>query len=239
MDDAVTPDAQEHQALPIRQPIRNGESESPSPKEKPQRSYEERSLRVQTWIAVATSIYALIAIFQLSAMKSTLEETKASADAARLAADAASDNAKTARLALDLSAAPEIQPEAVTCSTPLSKDTTVTVHFRNTGGRRARDVHIDWAIEIPGVPIDALPKEQSLMLIGVGQTKKSTTSQTLGASAGEVQIPLIRSGQIALGLSGRIDYQDVFGRRHWTTFSYRYQPNSDCGFDIMNVTADE
>lgn len=201
-------------------------------------TYGRRSLWVQGTIAFATSIYVLIAIFQLGAMKSTLEQTRKSAEAAKIAADAAADSAKTTRLALELSAVPEVQPEEVTCSTPVGADSRVTLHFRNTGGRRAANVSIDWAIDVPGVSSVPSPKNQSLMLIGAGQGKKSTTTQTLGDIVGDVRLSLIREGKLELGLSGRIDYKDVFGKAHWTTFSYRYRPNTDCTFDIMTVSAE-
>ena len=200
--------------------------------------YERRSFWVQATIAAATSIYAIIAFFQLEAMNSALEQTKRSADAAVTAADAAADSAKTTRFALELSAIPEVQPEGVTCSSPIGPDSKVTLHFRNTGGRRATDVTIDWALDIPGVPYLPGPKEPSLILIGVNQVKQSTTPQTIAEMAGDVRARSIREGSLTLGLSGRIDYKDTFGHAHWTTFSYRYKPRTECTFNIANVSAD-
>ena len=76
------------------------------------------------------------------------------------------------------------------------------------------------------------------MLIGVNQVKQSTTPQTIAEMAGDARARSIREGALTLGLSGRIDYKDTFGHAHWTTFSYRYKPRTECTFNIANVSAD-
>jgi len=105
------------------------------------------------------------------------------------------------------------------------------IKYKNTGKTFARNTQIRVKTEI--VRKDTLPhfktlfdppkdgKEPTTMILAPNADYESITDPLEGSPFSQEQIDNIRDNQ-ELFVFGRIDYVDVFERKHWTTFCYRY-----------------
>jgi hypothetical protein len=107
----------------------------------------------------------------------------------------------------------------------------IHIKFKNTGKTFARHAQITVKTEI--TKKDTLPNFNTLfdppkngkkpvtMILVPNAQYEMTTDPVEGSPFSQEQIDNIRDNQ-GLFVFGRIDYADIFDRKHWTTFCYSY-----------------
>jgi hypothetical protein len=157
-----------------------------------------------------------------------------SADAAKVAADAAVAQVGIAGKSLDASiqqfrldqrawiSVGEMIPPSLQKDAPL----TIVVDIKNTGKTFAKNFTYKGTGEIK--PKEILPKlpEQYIPTLGIIPPNGlyHVTVGNLKTHPPDTDLQDIRSGEKVLWVHGTLAYEDVFGQAHWTTFCYYFIP---------------
>jgi hypothetical protein len=208
--------------------------------------------RAQTTI-IATQ--AAILSKQREINEKTLAAMQAQADAARLAAesskiqaDAAVVSAQTARDTLRITEAADVNLAAIECSPPsaLSLNTTMTLHYRNSGRTRADNFESVFFLGIP----PAKPGEPAGRVhdasVGAGASVQSVSAGTVGdllsrnpaGAPPEQTFQKIVAGQLQFGVWGYVQYTDVLNEPHRKHFEYIWDRNfpNACLFTVAGTS---
>ena len=190
---------------------------------------------------------------QATAAKLASLAAQSQADSAKLQADAAALSAHNARDIFSVAEAADVDVEAIYCSPrgAFSRDTTLTLRFRNSGRTRADNFESSFSFGIPA----ALPTKEptaaagdvSADSISAGASTPSGTTATVGdvLAKNPGSIPpdqtfqKIVAGQLKFGIWGYVRYTDVLGEKHQKNFDYVWDSNfpDACLFTEVRTSA--
>ena len=176
---------------------------------------------------------------QATAAKLASQAAQSQADSARLQADAAALSAHNARDIFSIAEAADVDVEAIYCSPrgAFSRDTTLTLRYRNSGRTRADNFESSFSFGIPGATsteeTTAQAGDVSAASISAGASTPSGTTVTVGdvLSKNPASIPpeqtfqKIVAGQLKFGIWGHVRYTDVLGEKHQKNFDYVWDRN--------------
>lgn len=202
------------------------------------RNQEASYNRVIAWLTGVLAFAALVqigvTIAQAIFMSDGLKLTKLAADAAKENADAAITSAKVSETSIELARLDQrawVTVAETKFEEPpeVGRNPTVEVTLINTGRSPALRVRFAGTVfarnrngEIPAPDAEERPTTQpfSRMIIAPGATIETRFTCT-EPIANEPTLNLIRlSATLTLFVQGFIEYEDVFGTSHKTTFSY-------------------
>jgi hypothetical protein len=176
---------------------------------------------------------------QATAAKLASQAAQSQADSAKLQADAAALSAHNARDIFSVAEAADVDVEAIYCSPrgAFSRDTTVTLRYRNSGRTRADNFESSFSYGIPATRSIEKTKVQSddadAASLSAGASTPSGTTATVGdvLSKNPGSIPpeqtfqKIIAGQLKFGIWGYVRYTDVLGEKHQKNFDYVWDSN--------------
>jgi hypothetical protein len=176
---------------------------------------------------------------QATAAKLASLAAKSQADSAKLQADAAALSAHNARDIFSVAEAADIDVEAIYCSPrgAFSRDTTLTLRYRNSGRTRADNFDSSFSFGIPGARPTGEPtvpaSDLSADSVSAGASMPTATTATvgdvlskdLGSIPPEQTFQKIVAGQIKFGIWGYVRYTDVLGEKHQKNFDYVWDSN--------------
>ena len=175
---------------------------------------------------------------QATAAKLASQAAKSQADSAKLQADAAALSAHNARDIFSVAEAADVDVEAIYCSPrgAFSRDTTVTLRYRNSGRTRADNFESSFSYGIPAtrsIEKTTQAGDVSSGSISAGASTPSGTTATVGdvLSKNPGSVPpeqtfqKIIAGQLKFGIWGYVRYTDVLGQKHQKNFDYVWDSN--------------
>jgi hypothetical protein len=176
---------------------------------------------------------------QATAAKLASQAAQSQADSAKLQADAAALSAHDARDIFSVAEAADVDVEAIYCSPrgAFSRDTTVTLRYRNSGRTRADNFESSFSYGIPATrsieKTTIQAGDVSSGSISAGASAPSGTTATVGdvLSKNRDSIPpeqtfqKIIAGQLKFGIWGYVRYTDVLGEKHQKNFDYVWDSN--------------
>jgi hypothetical protein len=176
---------------------------------------------------------------QATAAKLASQAAQSQADSAKLQADAAALSAHNARDIFSVAEAADVDVEAIYCSPrgAFSRDTTLTLRYRNSGRTRADNFESSFSFGIPAATPNEEPTaaagDVSAASISAGASTPSGTTATVGdvlsKSPGSVPpeqtFQKIVAGQLKFGIWGYVRYTDVLGGKHQKNFDYVWDSN--------------
>jgi len=186
------------------------------------------ALAIGTWLAfAAAAYYAGVAKKQLKQMTIATRQTGIAADAATKQAIIAKSTfaATIEQFHLDQRAwvaVDEVIPPILKATEPLN----VIINFKNTGKTPAKNFLIYARGEFvdkgkkPKLPAERLPGKGVIPPNGVFHT----TLGDLTKPQVDADVMFLSSGLRVIWLHGKVTYDDVFDRAHWTTYCYVFIP---------------
>jgi hypothetical protein len=227
-----TQDQQNHTEALV--PVRDFIEQFKAFREHQECSDDQASMRERFTLAtlIATVIFTaltfIVFYLQLEEMRRAYDPIKNQAIAATNAADAAKESADVAKKTMQIDQRAWIGVESIDAipRTPeTGKTLSANVRMRNTGKTPARNIRQVGSLDaITGAPTSKYVG--TVRLAGNLSPNASATIPFTPLGDGNHQplrlndeiLAALRAGQLKLVVHGRIDYDDVFGDPHWTTY---------------------
>jgi hypothetical protein len=180
------------------------------------KDFEKSYLRLSRLTIGITFVYlaATLAIFW---------ESKRSADAAQVAANASSSQAKTADASLKIGERPYLWVPGMTTKTPFPSTERVEfeIAVSNYGRTPAMDVHPSFYVYINDVRMTLLREDKGQGIVGPG----TTVTFPFRVTPDNAQAPKdVESGKTKFSIRGTVTYTDVFQESHTTEVCNFYNP---------------
>jgi hypothetical protein len=204
-----------------------------------QHNRRENHRVVREWLTIiflfvaasAGIVQACIFIGQLHEMEKVYGPIKTSAEAAKIAADAAKDSAETTKIAMQLDQRAWLGIEAVSPEPPIpeiGKTFIVRITIKNTGKTPARKIISRGRGEPirkdgkPNFSYEAVEPFSAHLMPGVPASTLVAPMGVPGANTSMVVnkpvLDALADGTIAAFVHGRFEYEDIFGKPHWVTY---------------------
>ncbi len=171
-------------------------------------------------------VYSFFAYQQWQAMSGQLTEMRKSNEATTSAARSAEASVRQAKETAHLDQRAWVALEKVDVVPEAGKGLRITATIKNTGKTFAK--HTEGCVS----PEECVKGTNPYF--GLEEKRISCGGATIGllapngefsgilnhssGSVVEASLPAIKSGEVRFFLHGRIDYEDIFGCKHWTTF---------------------
>ena len=201
------------------------------------RSYQRLTLLVSVLTFCAVSIYAVLVYFQLREMIGATGATQDAVHEARLSRQQAQKSLQSTVDQFGLDQRAWIGPaDGPVIDWGVGKVFSVTLPVRDTG--KTPGINLTTVAVLRGLAKNKQPTFTDFkQTIGHGVLQPSATTYIIVASESPVpqtQFDAVKSGDLVVWVYGRITYNDVFGRPHWTTFAQIYNPTKN-GLDTFQT----
>lgn len=168
---------------------------------------------------------------QIAEMEATREQTveqmKASADAARISADAAKKASDIAEQALRISERADLLLDQVGFNTgmqPLTGDSRVMLTYKNHGRTRAKNVRFAIKLIVPTVP-NYPAEELTPVAVGANDTQ-SVSFHSFRQWVTQETFQKIASGELEMRFEAHASYEDVFNLTHTSINTGLFYPKT-------------
>ena len=189
--------------------------------------YKEETHRLNKRQFVVAVITLIVLVIYTSIAGYQAWQMRRATDAARDSADATTNAVKDSRNAVQLDERAWIGPvDSPIIDWEVGKKFAVAIPLKNTGKTPGTNVTTLMAIR-PLSP-QKMPLFTDLVTPtghGVLQPSAVTYLAVFGDGAiSRADFDAVKSGKLTIWVYGRITYDDIFGRHHWTTFAQTFNP---------------